>query len=164
MPRQLFGYGRSDRSSKLSCGLLSETTTGFRSRRGCGHDLAPVTPHNAPFASYKTTPVHHAAWRRGSLAAGGAFATDLKSRAYWFSRRKHALGRGGAASAIAGGTARPRLHRGAEHLHRLPLGRGELLSGYERRYYDRRDYDPGVRIDGNRHEVSTSSSRGWPAI
>ena len=34
MPRQLFGCGRSDRSSKLIRGLGSEAPAGFRSRRG----------------------------------------------------------------------------------------------------------------------------------
>jgi hypothetical protein len=53
VPGQLFGYGRSDRSSKLTRGLGSETPAGFRPRRGFGHDPAPVSPHNAPFPSYK---------------------------------------------------------------------------------------------------------------
>jgi hypothetical protein len=53
VPRQLSGCGRSDRSSKLTGGLESETTAGFRSRRRDGHDQIPVTPHNALFASYK---------------------------------------------------------------------------------------------------------------
>jgi superfamily I DNA/RNA helicase len=34
-------------------GLGSETPAGFRPRRGFGHDPAPVSPHNAPFPSYK---------------------------------------------------------------------------------------------------------------
>src|SRR5262249_16598800 len=34
VPWQLFGYGRSDRSTKLTRGLISETPAGFRSRRG----------------------------------------------------------------------------------------------------------------------------------
>jgi hypothetical protein len=53
VPSQLFGYGRSDRSSKLNCGLGTETTAGFRSRQGCGHDPTPVASHNALFPSYK---------------------------------------------------------------------------------------------------------------
>jgi tetratricopeptide (TPR) repeat protein len=53
VPRQLFGYGRSDRSSTLIGGLGSKARAGFRSRRGDGHDRIPVTPHNALFASYK---------------------------------------------------------------------------------------------------------------
>ena len=54
MPWQLFGYGRSDRSTKLIRGLISETPAGFRSRRGLNYDdSAPVTPHNAPFPTYK---------------------------------------------------------------------------------------------------------------
>src|SRR4029453_1777876 len=69
VPGQLFGYGRSDRSSKLTHGLESETAAGFRSRRECGHDPAPVTPHNALFSSYKTGRVHHAARRRGGCVA-----------------------------------------------------------------------------------------------
>jgi hypothetical protein len=74
VPRQLFGYGRSDRNSKLIRGLRSEAPAGFRSRRGCGHDPTPVTSHNAPFASYKAPRVHHAARRRGGRLAAGARA------------------------------------------------------------------------------------------
>jgi DNA-binding transcriptional LysR family regulator len=54
VPRQLFGDGRSDRSSKLIRGLVTEAAAGFRSRRGLSYDdSAPVTPHNAPFPTYK---------------------------------------------------------------------------------------------------------------
>ena len=54
MPRQLFGDGRSDRSSKLIRGLVTEAAAGFRSRRGLSYDdSALVTPHNAPFPTYK---------------------------------------------------------------------------------------------------------------
>src|SRR6266536_4457263 len=77
MPGQLFGYGRSDRSSKLIRGFESETPAGFRSRRGFGHDPAPVTPDNALFASYKTPRLHRTSWRRGGrVAARGARAAD----------------------------------------------------------------------------------------
>src|SRR5262249_2147122 len=42
-------------SAKLTRGLISETPAGFRSRRGLNYDdSAPVTPHNAPFPTYKT--------------------------------------------------------------------------------------------------------------
>jgi hypothetical protein len=54
VPKQLFGYGRSDRSSKLIHGLRAKTAAGFRSRRGRCREPTPVTPHYAPFASYKT--------------------------------------------------------------------------------------------------------------
>jgi len=54
---QLFGYGRSDRSSKLIRGLGSKKAADFRSRRGDGHDRIPVTPHNVLFPSYKKTGV-----------------------------------------------------------------------------------------------------------
>src|SRR5262249_14035963 len=75
VPWQLFGYGRSDRSTKLTRGLISETPAGFRSRRGLSYDdSAPVTPHNAPFPTYKTPGVHHAGRRRGGVAARGASA------------------------------------------------------------------------------------------
>jgi hypothetical protein len=63
-PRQLFGYGRSDWSSKLIRGLASEAPAGFRSRRGDGHDQIPVAPHCAPFPSYKAPRVHHTGRRR----------------------------------------------------------------------------------------------------
>src|SRR5215831_21309368 len=54
-------------------GLTSEAAAGFRSRRGLNHDdSAPVTPHNAPFPTYKTARVHHAPrWRGDRVAACG---------------------------------------------------------------------------------------------
>src|SRR5262249_5632662 len=65
---QLFGYGRSDRSTKLTRGLISETPAGFRSRRGLNYDdSAPVTPHNAPFISLLGGAVA-AAWPLAALA------------------------------------------------------------------------------------------------
>src|SRR6266581_273733 len=67
---QLFGYGRSDRSSKLIRGLGSEAAAGFRSRRGRYREPTPVIPHYAPFASYKAARVHHAARRRGADCHG----------------------------------------------------------------------------------------------
>ena len=73
MPWQLFGY-RSDWSTKLIHGLTSEEAAGFRSRRGPNHDSILVTPHNAPFSTYKEARVHHAARRRGCVAVGGAGA------------------------------------------------------------------------------------------
>src|SRR5262249_13746720 len=67
---QLCGYGRSDWSTKLIRGLTSEAAAGFQSRRGLNHDeSAPVTPHNAPFPTYKAAPVHHASGRRGGRVA-----------------------------------------------------------------------------------------------
>src|SRR5262249_43629055 len=60
---------------KLTRGLISEAAAGFRSRRGLNYDdSAPVTPHNAPFPTYKTPRVHHAAGWRGRMAARGARA------------------------------------------------------------------------------------------
>src|SRR6185437_2193955 len=50
--------GRSDWSTKLIRGLTSEAAAGFRSRRGLSYDdSAPVTPHNAPFPTYKAARV-----------------------------------------------------------------------------------------------------------
>jgi Reverse transcriptase (RNA-dependent DNA polymerase) len=66
VPRQLFGYGRSDRSPKLIRGLGSEAAAGFRSRRRRYREPTPVIPHYAPFPSYKAARVHHAARRRRS--------------------------------------------------------------------------------------------------
>jgi ABC transporter substrate binding protein len=76
VPRQLFGFGRSDRSSKLIRGFQSKTVAGFRSRRGRCHEPTPVTPHYASFASYKTAGVHCGdCWGRG-MASGGMGAED----------------------------------------------------------------------------------------
>src|SRR6516165_1146942 len=58
VPWQLCGYGRSDWSTKLIRGLISEEAAGFRSRRGPSHDSTLVTPHNAPFSTYKEARVH----------------------------------------------------------------------------------------------------------
>ena len=73
MPWQLCGYGRSDRSTKLIRGLTSEAAAGFRSRRGPSHDSTFVTPHNAPFSTYKVgsedaSGLITACFRRGDLA------------------------------------------------------------------------------------------------
>src|SRR5262249_35041132 len=84
---QLFGYGRSDRSTKLTRGLTSETAAGFRSRRGPSHDSTLVTPHNAPFPTYKAAPVHHAARRRGRVSARGARAADGNAGGRVFEQR-----------------------------------------------------------------------------
>src|SRR5262249_43174278 len=76
-PWQLCGYGRSDWSTKLIRGLTSEAPAGFQSRRGLNHDdSAPVTPHNAPFPTYKAPHVHRAAWRRCRVAGRGARAAS----------------------------------------------------------------------------------------
>jgi hypothetical protein len=64
VPWQLCGYGRSDWSTKLIRGLISEEAAGFRSRRGPSHDSTLVTPHNAPFSNYKAARVHWLARRR----------------------------------------------------------------------------------------------------
>src|SRR5258708_23404931 len=62
VPRQLYGYGRIDWSTKLIRGLTSEAAAGFRSRRGPNHDSTFVTPHNAPFATYKAAEVNEWLW------------------------------------------------------------------------------------------------------
>jgi hypothetical protein len=87
VPWQLFGHGRSDRSTKLTRGLISETPAGFRSRRGPSYeDSAPVTPHNAPFPTYKTPRLHRARGRGGGVAARGAGATAGDAISLGFSR------------------------------------------------------------------------------
>jgi len=60
----------------LAVGNEPALRAGFQSRRGLSHDdSAPVTPHNAPFQTYKAAGVHHPSRRRGSrLAARGACA------------------------------------------------------------------------------------------
>ena len=83
MPRQLSGYGRIDWSTKLIRGLTSEAPAGFQSRRGRGHESAPVTLHYAAFPTYKAPRVHHAArWRRGGVAAGSARAAGRADAAH----------------------------------------------------------------------------------
>src|SRR5262245_39108484 len=65
-------------------GLTSEAAAGFQSRRGLNHDdSAPVTPHNAPFPTYKAARVHHHALRRcgGGVAARGGGAATAKDAA-----------------------------------------------------------------------------------
>src|SRR4029077_8690334 len=56
----------SDWSTKLIRGLTSEAAAGFRSRLGLSYDdSAPVTPHNAPFPTYKAARVHMPIWGYG---------------------------------------------------------------------------------------------------
>src|SRR5262249_7440964 len=96
IPRQLFGYGRSDRSSKLTRGLRSKAAADFRSRQRRSREPTPATSQYALFASYKAARVHHAARRRGSRvaargapAAAGEDAGDRGPRRYinWSVRR-----------------------------------------------------------------------------
>jgi hypothetical protein len=49
---------------------LMSMEAGFQSRLGFGHDPAPVTPHNALFATYKTIMLLGAAagWPRAASA------------------------------------------------------------------------------------------------
>ena len=65
-PRQLSGYGRSDRSSKLTRGLTTKPPAGFRPRRERCREPTLVTSHYASFASYKPPRVHFATQRRSS--------------------------------------------------------------------------------------------------
>src|SRR5215475_14233359 len=89
-PWQLFGHGRSDWSTKLIRGLTSEAAAGFQSRRGLSYDdSAPVSPHNAPFPTYKAPPVHHAARWCVGMATRGARAAAGTNAAH---RRAHASG------------------------------------------------------------------------
>jgi hypothetical protein len=66
-------------SSKLIHGLRSKTAAGFRSRRGRCHEPTPVTPHYAPFASYKTAgrPRHPIAAVLLESLAGGRVPKQL---------------------------------------------------------------------------------------
>src|SRR5215208_6775773 len=52
-PWQLCGNGRNGWSTKLIRGLVTEAATGFQSRRGRCREPTPVTPHYAPFPTYK---------------------------------------------------------------------------------------------------------------
>src|SRR5262249_57104519 len=87
------------RSTKLTRGLISETPAGFRSRRGLNYDdSAPVTPHNAPFPTYKAPPVHHAARQRGGgVAARRSCGVDDAANSSDYS--EPAADRGGARKA-----------------------------------------------------------------
>src|SRR5262249_27718100 len=117
-----------DWSTKLIRGLTSEAPAGFRSRRGPSHDSTLVTPHNAPFSTYKAPRVHQAARRRGGRVAarGGCSATG--DAGDWVSWR--AVGR--ALRAICGSDSsrpeRSRVRRRSECEVRIPLGGWSLLS------------------------------------
>ena len=63
VPRQLFGYGRSDRSSKLTHGFGSKAAAGFRPRRGRCCEPTPVISQYTLFTSYKAPRLHHVARR-----------------------------------------------------------------------------------------------------
>src|SRR5262249_19592114 len=117
--------GRSDWSTKLIRGLTSEAAAGFRSRRGPSHDSTLVTPHNAPFSTYKAARVHHASRRSRGVAARGARAAAgdagdrspqqpvagrIRPRGDWFPSR---LERGW-------------LRRGTKRAHRISLGGGPI--------------------------------------
>src|SRR4029453_13167366 len=88
-PWQLCGYGRGDWSTKLIRGLISEAAAGFRSRLGPSHDSTLVTPHNAPFSTYKAALSSRIADKqspdlahrgRGISSAGDNLSVDLISR------------------------------------------------------------------------------------
>src|SRR5262249_31154209 len=116
------GYGRSDWSTKLIRGLTSEVAAGFRSRRGPSHDSTLVTPHNAPFSTYKAARVHHTArWRGGVAARGAGAAADWPNRQD--AARGHIDARPRRAFSSHSRTflpwaTRTRLHRGAEPSYR----------------------------------------------
>ena len=76
MPRQLFGCGRSDWSSKLIRGFGSEEAAGFRSRRGPTHESTPVASHYASLASYKEA---RRATQKASEAGAGATRTSVEA-------------------------------------------------------------------------------------
>src|SRR5258708_22113331 len=125
VPRQLYGYGRIDWSTKLIRGLTSEAAAGFRSRRGPNHDSTFVTPHNAPFATYKAARVHHAARRRGGLAARGAGAGDGKAADHRVFGLRHICGPRSLGHCFLAEAARTWLDRGPQPYCRVPLGRGQ---------------------------------------
>src|SRR5262249_60578345 len=83
VPWQLCGYGRSDWSTKLIRGLTSEAAAGFRSRRGSSHDSTLVTPHNAPFSTYKEAGVH----RAFVLGLIGSVLGPARPEGQWLCRR-----------------------------------------------------------------------------
>src|SRR3954463_13652896 len=70
-PWQLCGNGRNDWSTKLIRGLVTEAATGFQSRRGRCREPTPVTPHYAPFPTYKAAGLHLTSGVLGRVAASG---------------------------------------------------------------------------------------------
>src|SRR5262245_53744028 len=108
-------------------GLTSEAAAGFQSRRGLNHDdSAPVTPHNAPFPTYKAARVHHAARRCGRVAARGARAGRADA-AHW---RAHEpglgrCGRTGSQRGVPTGPAGVGLDRRPQRADRVSLGAGD---------------------------------------
>src|SRR5215208_3275573 len=61
------GNGRNGWSTKLIRGLVTEAATGFQPRWGRCREPTPITPHYAPFPTYKAAELRCDA-RRGSLA------------------------------------------------------------------------------------------------
>src|SRR5262245_24279775 len=138
------GYGRGDWSTKLIRGLTSEAAAGFRSRRGPSHDSTLVTPHNAPFSTYKAPRVHIAAGRGSRVAARGARAAagDAADRVSQLPLASRVQASGGW---VPRGSANVRLRRRSERRDPFPLGRGPIRSpaGDGRRAGSRERSGPG---------------------
>src|SRR5262249_42413069 len=103
-----------------------ETPAGFRSRRGLSYDdSAPVTPHNAPFPTYKTPRVHHVA-RRGSgrVAAYRTRPAAERHAALHLLRECISRRAGGTCTprGVSRGVREARLGRRPQYSHRGTLG------------------------------------------
>src|SRR5215208_4417137 len=68
------GNGRNGWSTKLIRGLVTEAATGFQPRWGRCREPTPITPHYAPFPTYKAAGAHRGARRDGGLVARSACA------------------------------------------------------------------------------------------
>jgi hypothetical protein len=103
-------------------GLTSEAAAGFRSRRGPNHDSTFVTPHNAPFSTYKAAEVHHAHRRRGGWVASRWARAAARDSGDWIFGRQHTFKLGSMDYSLCAGIARAWLGRGPHSKDRVSLG------------------------------------------
>src|SRR5262249_24022628 len=112
--------------TKLIRGLTSEAPAGFQSRRGLSYDdSAPVSPHNAPFPTYKAPRVHRAHGRsvivRIAIRGIGPSADHAPADHLYRGKRAQAFRKGH--WRLHRMNARARLHRGPRLRNGISVGR-----------------------------------------